>query len=71
MLIEKYPYHEREDYEYKGRPAFAIIVHDEDDNSLGCISLYISLYDYEYSLHIDYQDEINTDLNTSKNMDDL
>jgi hypothetical protein len=71
LLIEKYLFSEGEDYEQEGRPAFILYVLDDDEDYLGVISLYTTYHDYEYALHIDYEDDTNSDSNKSKNMDDL
>lgn len=71
LLTRKYTNRADENFEKDGYPAYTLYIGDDEGDFLGTISLYISTYDYEYCLHIDYEDDINTGLNTSENMDDL
>lgn len=73
LLNEKYIYGEGDDYEQEGHPAYILYVSDDEEDYLGTIALYITdaKYGADYALHLDYEDDANTDANKSKNMDDL
>ena len=76
MLKSKYSTGIVTDSEQEGHPALSIFVYNsKQDKGMGYVNMYIanSLYSFmdEVTLHIDYEDIANSDVNHVNNMDDL
>lgn len=76
MLKDKYLTAYAKDSEQDGYPSMGMLVYDNEfDKSLGIISLYMADSGYSFMdevyLHIDYEDNVNSESDMDKNMDDL
>lgn len=77
LLQTKYPNGLVKNSTYEGYDAFDVMVLAADGETvLGFINLYKSRYgmsviDYEYSIHVDYTDYINSNAKENEKMDDL
>lgn len=85
LLLTKYNESYEDEGTNEGKPSLSILPrcsYDEDNsvwqNSYGEIDLYITKddqefirYPYNYNLHIDYTDRVNSDKNQAKEMDEL
>lgn len=77
MLQTKYPNGLVKNSTYEGYDAFDVMVLAADGETvLGFINLYktrheLSVISYEYAIHVDYTDYINSNAKTDEKMDDL
>lgn len=77
LLQTKYPNGLVKNSTYEGYDAFDVMVLAADGETvLGFINLYktrygMSVIDYEYSIHVDYTDYINSNAKENEKMDDL
>lgn len=77
MLQTKYPDGLVKNSTYEGYDAFDVMVLAADGETvIGFINLYktrfgMSLISYEYAIHVDYTDRINSNAKENEKMDDL
>lgn len=77
MLLKKYEGSRMLEFTHEGYDACSIMALAADGETvIGFINLYktrygMSVIDYEYAIHVDYTDYINSNAKTDEKMDDL